>query len=101
VGDFVHLDSFTPVAGDADGWLSTGHGAVIVQPSGNLTIASAGRTRMPAVSLERYCSNLNMISSALGKALLSRLSAPAPAPVAVAGREEWRTPSVPGGCDGR
>lgn len=99
MGDFFHLDSFTPVAGDSDGWLSTGHGAVIVQPSGNLTIASAGRTRMPAVSLERYCSNLNMISCALGKALLSRLSALAP--VAVAGREEQRTPSVPGGCDGR
>jgi len=99
VGDFVHLDSFTPVTGDADGWLSTGHGAVIVQPSGNLTIASAGRTRMPTVSLERYGSNLNMIGCALGTALLSRLSAPAP--VAVAGRKERRTPSVPGGCDGR
>jgi hypothetical protein len=99
VGDFVYLDSFTPVTGDADGWLSTGHGAVIVQPSGNLTIASAGRTWIPAVSLERYCSNLNMISCALGTALLSRLSTAAP--VAVAGRKERRTPSVPGGCDGR
>ena len=97
MGDFVHLDSFTPVAGDADGWLSTGHGAVIVQPSGNLTIASAGRTRTSTVLFERYCSNLNMTSCTLGKALPCWL----PAPAAVAGREERRTPSVCWRCNGR
>jgi hypothetical protein len=96
VADFVHPDSFTPVTGAADGWPSTGHAALGVQPPGNSTIASAGRTPMSAVLLERYCSNLNMISCTFGQALLSRLSAPA----AAAGREGRRAPSVSWGCDG-
>lgn len=96
MADFVHPDSFTPVTGDADGWPSTGHAALGVQPPGNSTIASAGRTPMSAVLLERYCSNLNMISCTFGQALLSRLSAPA----ADAGREGRRAPSVSWGCDG-
>jgi len=89
VADFVHLDFFTPVTGDADGWLSTGHAAVGVQPSGSSTIAPAGRTPMSAVLLERYCSNLNMISCTFGKALVFRLSAPA----AVAGRKGGGRPA--------
>ena len=97
MADFVHPDSFTPVTGDAHGWLSTGHVVVGVQPSGSSAIASAGRTPMSAVLLERYCSNLNMISCTFGKAVLSRLSAPA----AVASREGRRTPSVSWRCDGR
>jgi hypothetical protein len=96
VADFVHPDSFTPVTGDAHGRLSTGHAVVGVQPSGSSTIASPGRTPMWPILLER-CSNLNMISCTFGKALLSRLSAPA----AVAGREGRRTQSVSWRCDGR
>jgi hypothetical protein len=94
VADTVHPDSFTPVTGDTRGWLSTGHAVAGVQPSGSSTIASAGRTPMSAVLLERYCSNLNVISCTFGKTLPVVRSRSC-------GQEGRRTPSVTWRCDER